>query len=392
MSRRSVAIVVGCLVAVGAVPSVRADDLSWLLKLEAGSEYDSNVFRLEHPDGQTVDIAASPLARLGSRLALGYRRVRREKLDFRGFLGTKFFTTEEAQSENVAVASADGGYTWALASRPLTLALRGSHYNASNYEVLGEGRPVPGRTFAASSVEGVATLVGHKGQRLGVGAGYRWFDYKPDADFDWHGPSVSLAFQSSIWLGNPEVEPDVASIDVAASYRLDHRDYQGLAFRNQCLEGEPLEPRCSIPTTTGRTDLMHVITAELAYTGDRIYSVRYQAQVNDSNSFTQSFVRNRVDLGVTTELGAGVFLTARGTVQFNVFLDSVLITQDVNSQSFVSIDDENRNSLSLVLSKDLSRDFTVEGRYVVYSNEFATRELDFRRQTAYFGFVYRVGS
>jgi len=374
------------------MPLARADQLSWLLKLEAGSEYDSNVFRLERPDGQDVDIAASPLARLGSRLALGYRRVRGEKLDFGGFVGTKFFTTEEAQSENVAVASADGGYSWALASRPLTLALRGSHYNASNYEVLGEGRPVPGRTFAASSTEGIATMVGRRGQRFGVGLGYRWFDYKPDADFDWHGVSLSASYLSSVWLGDPEIEPDVASIDVAVSYRLDRRDYQGLAFRNQCLPSEPLEPRCSIPTTIGRADLMHVVLAELAYTGDRIYSIRYQAQLNDSNSFTQSFVRNRLDLGITTELWASLFLTARATVQYNVFLDSLLITQDVNSQTFVSIDDENRNSLSLVLSRDLSEALTAEARYVVYSNEFATRELDFRRQTAYFGFVYRAGS
>ena len=369
-----------------------AKDLSWTLKLEAGSEYDSNVFRLERPEGQAVDIESAPLARLGTRFALGYRPWRGEKLDFRGFLGTKLFTTEEAQSENVAVASVDGGYSWALRSRPVVLGLRGSHYNAENYEAFGEGRPVAGRTFATSGVEATTTLIGRPGHSVRLGAGYRNFDYKPDPDFDWHGLSLSAGYRGSIWLGEPEVEPDVASVDVTVRYRLDRRDYRGLAFRNQCGPQEALEPRCSIPTDGGRHDLMHIALAELAYTGERLYSLRYQAQVNDSNSFTQSFVRHRVDVGMTTELIADIFLTARGTLQFNVFLDSLLITQDVNSQTFVSIDDENRNSLSLVLSKDLSDAVTAEARYVIYSNEFATRELDFRRQTAYFGFVYRTGS
>ena len=89
--------------------------------------------------------------------------------------------------------------------------------------------------------------------------------------------------------------------------------------------------------------------------------------------------------GIET-IGAG------GRKQVNIFLDSLLITRDVNSQSFVSIDDENCNSLSLILSRDLSTSVAVEGRYVIFSNEFATEELDFRRQTAYLGFVYNTGS
>ncbi|MBT8491547.1 MAG: hypothetical protein KJO07_00695, partial [Deltaproteobacteria bacterium] len=218
--------------------------------------------------------------------------------------------------------------------------------------------------------------------------GYRWFSFKADPDFDWDGVSAVAGYRGTVWLGDRENEPDVASIDVGVSYRIDRRNYTGLAFRNQCMPDEPLVPQCSIPTDLGRVDLAHVASAEVSYTGERIYSLRYQLQLTDSNSFTQSFVRHRVDLGVTTELFWDVFMTARGTIQFNQFLDSLLITQDINSQTFVSIDDENRNSLALVLSRELSKELTLEGRYLFFSNEFATQELEFRRQTAYLGFVY----
>ncbi|MBT8491511.1 MAG: hypothetical protein KJO07_00510 [Deltaproteobacteria bacterium] len=150
-------LVIGAVSAALAVTTTsRADDSRYSLKLEAGSEYDSNVFRLDRQFGQASAIEGSPLARLGARFGLGWRRNRKQLLTLNGFLGTKLFTTEEAQSENVLVGSGDGSYSWSIPERSLVLSLRGSHYNAENYELLGDGRPVPSRTFATSSVESVS--------------------------------------------------------------------------------------------------------------------------------------------------------------------------------------------------------------------------------------------
>jgi hypothetical protein len=125
------------------------------------------------------------------------------------------------------------------------------------------------------------------------------------------------------------------------------------------------------------------------YTGDRIYAGRYELQVLDSNSYGQSLVRHRLELTVTSELAAGVLVTARGVVQYNVFLDAQLVPDDDNAQTFVSIEDENRNALVLHASRELAGGWTAEARYAFYSNEFATEEIRFRRQTGYLGLVYR---
>ncbi len=127
----------------------------------------------------------------------------------------------------------------------------------------------------------------------------------------------------------------------------------------------------------------------MVYTGRRIYSARYELTVNDSNSFGETLVRQRLRLGFTTELVRELYLTAEATALVHIYLDPLLIARDEQALTFVSIDEENRNSLSLHLSRALSRTWALEGRYAIYSNEFTNQELTFRRQTVYLGVVYR---
>lgn len=375
----------------GAATPARGEVDSWRLDLEAGSEYDSNVHRLELAPGDQREVEDAPLGRVGGRLRARWRSGARDRLAVDAFAGAKVFAGRDAQSENVAVVSSSARYDRRLGDRKVLVGAAGSYYDALGVDPFGTGGGGEGRNFRLAAADALLTVPGPRGHRLTGAVGARDFVYKPDADFDWRGESYALAYHATLWRGDPDQEVDAASIDVSASYRLGRRRYAGVAFTNACPDEQEAEPNCFVPTRAGRVDLDHGLGAELVYTGDRIYSGRYDLQVIDSNSYGQSLVRQRVEAAVTTELFRGIFLTGRGVVRLNLFLDPLLLAPDVQSQSFVSIEDENRNTLSLHLSRDLGDRLALEARYAIYSNEFATEELSFRRQTMYLGLVYSAG-
>jgi hypothetical protein len=365
----------------------------WSLQLEAGSEYDSNVHRTERGGGEGDGVDASPLMRLGARHRLGWRRTSRERFTLASHGGLKLFASDSGQTENVAVVSADGAYEWGLPSRGAVVGLTGSYYDAIPYELAEPNQEDAdqGRHFRTGTGEVTAALVGPGGHRLTAVAGYRAFHYKPEPDFDWRGEHGGLIYQGTFWRGDPDRDDDAASIDVSAGYRVERRDYGVAARTSSCADPDSPEVTCSSPTGLERADLNHSLAAEAVYTGQRIYSARYELQVNDSNSFGETLVRQRLRLGFTTELWRDLYLTAEATALVHIYLDPLLIARDEQALTFVSIDEENRNSLSVHLSRRLSPSWALEGRYAIYSNEFTNQELTFRRQTVYLGAVYRYG-
>jgi hypothetical protein len=364
--------------------AAEAGPAEWSLALEAGSEYDSNVHRLEIPEGEMVDIAASPLLRAGGRLRTIWARTARQRLRFNGLAGAKLFLGDDGQSENVAVIAGDAAWDQRLRGRSATLSARGSYYDSF---ALDPSSSLAGRTFGLLGAEGAVVLHGQGSHRLSLAAGGRDFRYKPDPDFDWRGDHYGLRYQTAIWRGDPDQSLDAAAIEIDLEYELERRAYAGRAFTNHCA-GDASDPSCFVPTMFARADLHHRAELEVAWTGDRLWSAGYQIEVNDSNSYGQSLVRQRVELGMTTETWAKVFLTARAALQLTSFLDPLLLARDVNAQSFLTIDDENRNSLTLLLARDVTREWTVEARYAIYGNELSD-DVSFRRQTAYLGAVYQ---
>jgi hypothetical protein len=397
-TRTALAAVVAAWVAASAAPA-RAQDASapeqepsdWSLQLEAGSEYDSNVHRLERRKGDAADVDGAPLARLGVRHRLSWRRTSRERFTLASHGGLKLFTTDSGQSENVAVLAADGSYEWNLPSRGAVFGLLGSYYDAIPYELSEQtdGPSYEGRNFRTGMGEANFTLLGSGGHRVTAVGGYRLFHYKPDPKFDWQGEHVGLVYQGTLWRGDPDRDDDAASIDLGASYRVERRGYDTTARTSACADQESPDPNCSGGTDLERADLNHALALEAVYTGRRVYSARYELQVNDSNSFGETLVRQRLRLGFTTELFSDLYMTAEATALLYVYLDPLLLLRDEQTLTFVSIDEENRNSLSVHLSRPLGRAWALEGRYAIYSNEFTNQELTFRRQTGYLGVVYR---
>ena len=204
-------------------------------------------------------------------------------------------------------------------------------------------------------------------------------------------PPLSSTLPGCGW-GDPDFDSDAASLDLHASYRAARRSYEGIAFADACGESEEPAPRCFVPAGHARVDLAQGLGAELVFTRQRVYSLRYDLSIVDSNSYGQSLVRQRLESALSSELFSDFFLTVRATFRLNLFGDPLLLARDVQSQSFLSIDDENRNEVSVHLLRGLWEGWAAEARYSRYSAEFSRDELDFSRQTAYLGLLWRAAS
>ncbi len=365
-----------------AAGTAAAEEPNWNLTIEGGAEYDSNTHRFEVAEDDAELIEAGPLMRLGARYRGTWRPAKRQALRLGGFAGSKLFLTDAGRGEDVAILAASGQYDIGLSKRRSVLSFRGGYYDA-----LGDGG---GRTFSSGEGAVALSLVGPSAHRVTAHAGYRRFRYKADDRFDFDGDHYGVRFATTIWRGDTDTaaDEDPTSVDVTAQYRFERRNYTGFAFTNGCADDDAPMPACFVPTTLSRVDLNHSAYAEVAYTGARIYSARYELQVNDSNSEGQSLVRHRVEVGVTAEPAARTLVTAKVVVQYNVFLDPLLLARDVQAQSFITIDDENRNAAIVHATRELTDEWSAEARYALYTNEFATQELSFRRHTAYVGLVF----
>ena len=359
-------------------------------KLDAGAEVDTNIHRVEVVPGDEASVVTAPVARVGGSGDLAWGRGKLAAL-IKAAGAAKLFLSESGQAENVAVLSVDARGSRAVGEDGARLGVRGLYYNAaalSPLEMADEN--LLGRNFVTAAGELTCAVPGPDRHRVLAAAGYRDFVYKPNDDFSWRGEHLRLSYANDFWLGDPDTE-QASAIELSAGYALGRRQYRGPAFANGCMSGAEIGPDCFVPTENLRRDLHHAISAEASYIGARIYGARYELQVTDSNSFGHSLVRQRLDLSMTSEVPwTKVVATLKLTLLINHFLDPLLLARDIDAQTFVSIDDENRNSISLHASRGLGGAWAVEARYALFTNEFATQERRFRRQTLYGGLVYTL--
>jgi hypothetical protein len=381
----------------------RADDLKTAIKLEAGSEYDSNASRESSQDGSlTHDPAA--VGRIGGRVELAWHPAARQSLRLDTLLAAKKYVGVDSSSlmpsnEDIAVISADARWDITSSTRPLAFGLRASYYDALYKPGVDPSMHSIDHDFRTGDVVTALALVApvdsrlpasglavaaHSEQRAILTAGWRAFEFKPDHSYSFQGEHAGIAYRRSFQPRDPG-----PTYDVAVDYSAHHRFYEGSAFANICPAGQPLGGNCLLSTGVDRVDLLHIAGVELGYTGERIITLRYELAVDDSNSFGQSFVRHRVELSATTELPFwSLILTARGVLQLTQFLDPVLLTRDIG---VLTIDEENRNALIVHLARDFGPRWTAEMKLAFYANEFATQELQYRRITGYLGLIYAFG-
>lgn len=350
----------------------------WRVQVEGGGEVDSNVQRVETgPDLDNHPVTA-PLARAGGRIE---RSARRGAGGYALALSaaTRASLDRAIQTEDVATLGADARWLHAIGDQPAAAGLRVVYVDAL---------PLAGaagtRTFRSTAAEAVLLLRRAEGDAVTLVAGVRSLTYKPDRDFDWLGPSAGLRFDRTLWHN----ADDTRTVELSAEYQVERRSYTGLAFANHCAPGADPAPTCFAPTDIGRTDLHHAATVEATYTGERVVSASYSLIVVDSNSYGQSLIRHRLTLAATTELPAGFIGTATLTGQLDQYLDTLILSRDITSQSFTAVDDDNRSSLQLRAEHPITGTLSLEARAAFWTDLPGQSDVSFRRLLVYGGVVW----
>jgi hypothetical protein len=355
----------------------------WRASAEIAGEVDSNVNRAEDDSSRPPEAAA--LIRIGGSVdgavATGAGTVG-------GRLGTDLRVAGSGHSdEDLAVLAGDLRWQRALRGRPAQVGLRAAAYDAS-----GLSSDVGARSFRWMYAEGWLAL-DDRDRRAVVTAGGRDFHYKPEPRLDWRGPTLGLALTSIVWRGDDaDGARDVSSLELAAQYRLELRGYDGFARAPGCPPGTPAGEVCYAATDRPRSDLHHRVSAGATYTGDRVYAAEYELTINDSSSHGDSLVRHRITASATTALLAGIYATAHAAAQIDRYRDGMLIPDDIQAQTLVTIDDDSRSSLSLLLARRLGAGWTAEARWALWTNVLSDEDRPFRRQLVTLGVTWSAGS
>ncbi len=354
----------------------RADD--WTGGLEAGGEADSNVRRVEVGPDTTEQPIAAGLFRLGGRAAgRGTTRYGSWIVDGLGLL--RAVAAPADTGESIGVVAGDARWDVAIPHRAAHAFVRGDLY-----DVLSLGDVESTRAFESRGAE-AGVVIADGDRKVTVAGGARDVTYKPDHDFDWTGPSLGVRVDAPLWRAAGD-EP--RSLDLAADYRFERRSFAGLAYADGCAPGAAPDPMCYVPTTAKRAALYHRALVRVTYTGERVFSAGYELVVDDSTSYGQSVIRHRALASATSELGARVIATASAILELDQYPAPLLVARGVNGMSFSSIDDDNRNMISILVGRPIAGEWTVEARWAYWANAFSSDAYSFRRQLVYVGIVW----
>lgn len=366
------------------------------LTLSLGPEYDSNANRAE----SVANAESSPDTPTGSFLlrSTGAMRLtwRTDNNVLRLSLsaGGKVFFNPAVFDQDVFALSL-GGEDRVRVARFLHLAVAGDYYDAWQLPVA----PNRARDFRSGSVVGRVYFVDPLGE-VALSGGYRGFQYKPDPYFDFQAAqATAVAVARLVFGANQDHE-----LDVSASYHLERRYYNGVVelFADPpktaptdppCAYGYPIGDRCLIAGTDERRDWWHEGGVEVTYVGPLLVGLGYGIQLNLSNSFGQSLLRHIVTLKLSYRFPWSLYVTLKAQLYASVYLDPVLLDQNIQSQTFVTIEDENRNNVIVDIERPIGdTGLAFNARYSVFTNEISPSPVSFLRQVIYVGLTYRVGA
>jgi hypothetical protein len=364
--------------------------LKLTLRLDLGPEWDSNANRAEIVQGaQVTDVpTASFLVRTTGRGTLVWRKGN-NVLRASTLLGGKIFFNAAVQDQNMFVAQA-GVEDRVRVRQWLEMGVLGEYYDATQQSSeFGGGCSVVScdrhRDFRSGGAVARVGFLDDPGSLVLMG-GYRGFQWKPDPLFDFDAAQATVLAGVRIYAGPPDREHE---IDLTASYHLENRIYNGLLEINTCTPGMALTSSCIQFGGEKRADFFHEGTLELTWLRVVLVSAAYSLQVNTSNSFGQSLLRHIVTAKLATRLPWELYVTLKGQLLVTRYLDPVLLDRQVNSQTFISIEDENRNAVVADLERPLGRSgLAINARYSFYTNELTAAPVTFLRHVVYLGLSY----
>lgn len=358
------------------------------LTLSLGPEYDSNANRAEVVSGNidSPDHATgSFLVRTTGELHLAWKSDI-NLLRVSAGMGGKIFFNPAVFDQDVFALSLDAEDR-VRATRFMSLAVVGDYYDAWQLAVA----PFRARDFRSGSAAGRIYFVDRLGE-VALSGGYRGFQYKPDPYFDFQaGQATAYAVARLSFGANDEHE-----VDLAANYHVERRFFPGvveLLDGTQCLPGHPVLDTCLIAGSNNRSDWFHEGGVELTYVGPLLVALGYGLQLNLSNSFGQSLLRQLITLKLAYRLPWQLYATLKAQLLVTRYLDPVLLDTNISSQTFITIDDENRNAVIVDIERPIAgTGLAFDARYSVFTNELTPSPVSFLRQVVYVGLTYRVGA
>jgi hypothetical protein len=347
----------------------------WTVRMESGAEADSNVTRTEDRP------VAAAVGRLGARIdyheALLGGAVAVEVSSLARMVAS-------AQNKDESVMLEVGELRWLHPIDGSSLAA-GVHLTvADSFGVL---VPIGARTYRNLGGDGLVMLGHGEEQHLMLGVGWRDFWYKPHGPelpshvFDWRGPVASARLDTVLWH-----TPDrTRSLELAAVLGFEARSYDGVARFNCAPYGSGNS--CPMDSTLRRRDRYQRGGLELIWTGAVVATGSYQVTVVDSNSYGQSLIRQRITAAATMEVVSALFVSATATLQIDQYPEGVPIS-DLLHQELTSLEDENRSSLQVLVTRALSTAWSLEVRGAIW-RDFGTAGASFGRELAYAGVLYQ---
>jgi hypothetical protein len=353
----------------GSASSVRADG-SLQVRGESGLEYDSNAARAEQVSKETrVAVVGSAAGRFVGSVSGSLNLGERWSLALSGGGALKGFTEPAAQPENIALVQASPGAFVRLLPGTVLAS------NLSYYDAFQKGG-LDARDFRSVS-PGMQLQQRIGGGALGVGGGFRWFTFKPIADYNFAGPLAFLNYRMA-FLADLDVEPDAADWELSASISHEQRNFAGERCRQDACVAN-----------SRRVDDFTVVGAELIRTGEHLFGVGTSLQVNGSNSFGNGLVRLAAHAKAGLSLPWELTLTLRAELLFTRYSDPVPLSRDpVTAQPRASIEEESRNTIRVELTRSLGEHFEGIARYIFYTNELVGGPVDYRRHTLLFALAF----
>jgi hypothetical protein len=375
----SALLALACLTAAGAARA-EADDATgnehYSLRAELGLEVDTNAHRTEIVTGaDNPPLVTSPVERLVVAGTLSDVIADGQAVMMSATAAGKLFDAPAARDENVAIAQSSLAWQEALGGSK-TLTLSGAYYEAFQAQSTNLVDASERRDFRSLAPSAQLAFAPAERWDLALGLGYRSFEFKPDRDDDFTAPTATL---ESRWL---PVGAGTADWEVSAGAAFEDRTFGGPALTNNCAGTTQAIFACSGPDT--RHDQFLMTHLDLTRVGQVLTGVGYAFHDNRSNSYGETVLRHFFTARFAAPLPGGLTLAARAELLLAFYSQPVVIgqIQPGSFSSVESIDDENRSSLRVDLSRALGDRLRVVMRYTFYANEIANAApISYRRQT-----------
>jgi hypothetical protein len=351
------------------------DTERYTLRTEVGLEYDTNAHRTEIIAGaNNPPIVASPLQRLVLAGTLSDLIANGQLLTLAATAAAKIYDAPAAHGEDVAIAQSSLAWAKALGSRA-TFTLAGSYYEAFQPPAKALIEATEQRDFRSLAPTAQLGWIAAPGFDLSLAGGYRWFVFKPDRDDDFSAPTAAAELR---WTR----PADDADWEVGTGAAYEYRRFGGPALVIDCPPIVPPGLVCSGPD--GRHDHFLMTHLELQRVGHVLIGAGYAFHLNLSNSYSETVMRHFVNARFAAPLPGGLTLAARAELLYAHYPQGTPIGTVAVGNSFSSvesIEDENRSSVRVDLSRGLSEHLRLVARYTFYANELGNPSISYRRQT-----------